>query len=124
MEQSKEEIYGKQNRNRPQNIFVISYNHVLSGMYQKLTTFGTPRKFYPILINLVSLEKRPLSVHNFKRSGSTPRGTIPDLWEYSRKSGIALLGVLPNPLKSYTGSTLGEYSRKSGIVLLGVLPQA
>ena len=45
-------------------------------------------------------------------------------WEYSLKSGIALLGVLPNPLKSYTGSTLGEYSRKSGIVLLGVLPQA
>ena len=63
-------------------------------------------------------------MHNFKGSGSTPRGTIPDLWEYSRKSGIALLGVLPNPLKSYTGSTLGEYSRKSGIVLLGVLPQA
>ena len=63
-------------------------------------------------------------MHNFKGSGSTPRGTIPDLWEYSRKSGIALLGVLPDPLKSYTGSTLGEYSRKSGIVLLGVLPQA
>ena len=47
-----------------------------------------------------------------------------DLREYSRKSGIALLGVLPHPLKSYTGSTLGEYSRKSGIVFLGVLPQA
>ena len=26
---------------------------MLSGMYQKLTTFGTPRIFYPILINLV-----------------------------------------------------------------------
>ena len=65
-----------------------------------------------------------LPVIIFFVSGSTPRGTIPDLWEYSHKSGIALLGVLPNPLKLYTGSTLGEYSRKSGIVLLGVLPQA
>ena len=88
------------------------------------TTGSTPRVSSGSIITDLHIISRPLPVHNFKGSGSTPRGTIPDLWEYSRKSGIALLGVLPNPLKSYTGSTLGEYSRKSGIVLLGVLPQA
>ena len=34
-------------------ININSCNHVLSGMYQKLTIFETPRIFYPISINLV-----------------------------------------------------------------------
>ena len=37
-------------------IIIKSCNHVLSGMYQKLTIFETPRIFYPILINLVYLK--------------------------------------------------------------------
>ena len=47
-----------------------------------------------------TLISRPLPVYNFKGFGSTPRGTLPNLWEHSLKSSIALLGVLPNHLKS------------------------
>ena len=82
---------------------------------------STPRSTIP---DLREYSPRVLPVYDFKGFGSTPRSAIPDLREYSHKSGIVPLGVLPDPLKSYTGSTLGEYSRKSGIVLLGVLPQA
>ena len=88
------------------------------------STGSAPRVSSGSIITYLYIMSRALPLHNFKGSGSTPRGSIPDLWENSRKSGIALLGVLPNSLKSYTGSTLGEYSQKSGIVLLGVLPQA
>ena len=43
-------------------------------------------------------------MYDFKGFGSTPRSAIPDLREYSHKSGIVPLGVLPDPLKLCTGS--------------------
>ena len=71
-----------------------------------------------------------LQVLLFLVSGSTHGRLIFCQWEYSRKSGIVLPGVLPKKLFLYTGSTPGrlifcqwEYSCKSGIVLPGVLPK-
>merc|ERR1711940_326083 len=62
----------------------------------------------------------------FWACGSTPRGTIPDLREYSHKSGIVPLGVLPDPLKSCTGSGHDMICR-SVIILpldtMGALPE-
>ena len=39
----------------------------------------------------------PVSV--FNSSGSTPKSTIPFFWEHSHKSGIVLVGVLPELVK-------------------------
>ena len=66
------------------------------------STGSAPRVSSGSIITDLYIMSDAIPLHNFKGSGSTPRGSIPDLWEYSRKSGIALLGVLPNPLKSYT----------------------
>ena len=64
-------------------------------------------------------------MYDFKGSGSTPRSAIPDLREYSHKSGIVPLGVLPDPLKLCTGSG-HDMIYKSVIILpldtLGALP--
>ena len=58
-------------------------------------------------------------------SGSTPRRLIFGQWEYSRKSGIVLPGVLPKKLFLYTGSDL-DMMYNLDILLpldtLGVLP--
>ena len=64
-------------------------------------------------------------MYDFKGFGSTPRSAIPDLREYSHKSGIVPLGVLPDPLKLCTGSGHDMICR-SVIILpldtLGALP--
>ena len=64
-------------------------------------------------------------MYDFKGFGSTPRSAIPDLLEYSQKSGIEPLGVLPDPLKLCSGSAL-DMIYKSVIILpldtLGALP--
>ena len=66
-----------------------------------------------------TLISRPLPVHNFKGFGSTPRGTIPNLWEHSHKSSIALLGVLPNPLnKVYLKLAFENWIKMSKDMLL------
>merc|ERR1711940_411904 len=44
----------------------------------------------------------------FLVSGSTPKGTIPLFWEHSYKSGIVLVGVLPELLKTETGSSIDQ----------------
>ena len=76
-------------------------------------------------------------MYDFKGSGSTPRSAIPDLREYSHKSGIVPLGVLPDPLKLCTGSghdmicrsviilplDTWEHSQRQKISILGVLPE-
>ena len=49
------------------------------------------------------------AVYDCKGFGSTPRSAIPDLREYSHKSGIEPLGVLPDPLKLCSGSALDIY---------------
>ncbi len=46
----------------------------------------------------------PLPVSVFNSSGSTPTSTIPLLWEYSQNNGIVPLGVLPDLLKTDTGT--------------------
>ena len=76
-------------------------------------------------------------MYDFKGFGSTPRSAIPDLREYSHKSGIVPLGVLPDPLKLCTGSghdmicrsviilpldTMGALP-ETKISILGVLPE-
>ena len=62
---------------------------------------------------------------DFKGFGSTPRSDIPDLGDYSHKSGIVPLGVLPDPFKLCTGSTL-DMIYKSVIIIpldtLGAIP--
>ena len=57
-----------------------------------------------ILLPLDTLGVLPILLLLF--SGSTPRRLIFCQWEYSRKSGIVLLGVLPKRLFLYTGSDL------------------
>ena len=64
-------------------------------------------------------------MYDFKGSGSTPRSAIPDLREYSHKSGIVPLGVLPDPLKLCTGSghdLICRYVIILPLDTLGVLP--
>ena len=65
-------------------------------------------------------------MYDYKRFGSTPRCAIPDLREYSHKSGIVPLGVLPDPLKLCTGSGHDMICR-SVIILpldtMGALPE-
>merc|ERR1739841_163687 len=57
-----------------------------------------------ILLPLDTLGVLPVLL--FLVSGSTPRRPIFCQWEYSRKSGIVLPGVLPKKLFLYTGSAL------------------
>ena len=65
-------------------------------------------------------------MYDFKGVGSTPRSAIPDLREYSHKSGIVPLGVLPDPINLCTGSGL-DMICTSVIILpldtLGALPE-
>ena len=65
-------------------------------------------------------------MYDFKGFGSTPRSAIPELREYSHKSGIVPLGVLPDPLKLCTGSG-HDMIYKSVIILpldtMGALPE-
>ena len=42
------------------SIVIISYNHVLSGMHQKLTIFGTTRIFYSYILNKWSRSPKKL----------------------------------------------------------------
>ena len=67
---------------------------------------------------------RSLPVYKNSLFGSTPGSIVgPLLREYSRKSGPTLcffiMGVLPEALQHFCGST----PAKSGIALMGVLPQ-
>ena len=64
-------------------------------------------------------------MYDLKGFVSTPKSAIPDLREYSHKSGVVPLGVLPDPLQLCTGSAL-DMIYKSVIILpmdtLGALP--
>ena len=76
-----------------------------------------------VLLPLDALGVLPVLI--FLVSGSTPRRLIFCQWEYSCKSGIVLLGVLPKRLFLYTGSDL-DMIYNLDILLpldtLGVLP--
>ena len=61
----------------------------------------TPTEVPGVLLWEYFLWVLPVAV--FEQSGSGPTSTIPLLREYSHKSGIVLVGVLPNFLKCYTG---------------------
>ena len=75
-----------------------------------------------------------LPLYNFSLIGSTPRSTIPLLWESSRKSGTVpcffSMGVLPEALNHFCGSTpakvvkdFQEYFRRLKISNTGSSPR-
>ena len=73
-----------------------------------------------ILLPLDTLGVLPVLL--FLVSGSTPGRLIFCQWEYSRRSGIVLPGVLPKRLFLYTGSDLDMIYILLPLDTLGVLP--
>ena len=103
---------------------------------QNKSTGSVPRVSIGRNISRLYIRSRSLPVYNFGLFGSTPKSTIPLLWECYRESGTApglfnstctilyhvynfgLFGSTPES----TIPLVLEHSHKSGIVLPGVLP--
>ena len=74
--------------------------------YNYLWEYSQSDYFGSVGVNILDLYiwSIPLPVSVFYSSGSTPTSTIPLLWECSQNNGIVPLGVLPDLLKSDTGT--------------------